>query len=87
MDEQTALLLVQEDYDDSEWENIEDCVDNGHSKHDATNYYSVFRRLSDNTYWMVHFTTSYNYGLDGYSVFAQQVRKEEVVTTKWVPTK
>tara|TARA_R110000851_G_scaffold9707_5_gene35842 strand:+ start:675 stop:944 length:270 start_codon:yes stop_codon:yes gene_type:complete len=84
MDEQVALLLIQEDYDDSKWEIVADKVDDGHSKHDATSYYSVFNRLSDNTYWMVSFTISYSYGLDEHSVYALQVKKEEVVRTEWV---
>ena len=84
MDEQTALLLVQEDYNENEYEMIEECVDEGHSKHDATNYYSIALRKVDNTYWKINFIISYNYGLDEYSVYAYQVEKREVITVKWV---
>ena len=84
MDEQTALLLVQEDYNENEYEMIEEFVDEGHSKHDATNYYSIALRKVDNTYWKINFINSYNYGLDEYSVYAYQVEKREVITVKWV---
>lgn len=84
MDEKTALDLIQEDYEGDEYEVVEDCVDDGHAKHDSTNYYSIFLRKEDNTYWKVSFTFSYNYGLDEYSVMVDQVVKKEVITTEWV---
>jgi hypothetical protein len=87
MDEQTALLLVQEDYNENEYEVVEEWVDDGHEKHDATNYYNIVLRKGDNTYWKINFTSSYNYGLDEYSVYAIQVEKIEVVTTQWVAKK
>lgn len=83
MDTQVALELVREDYDGDEYEAVEEYVDDGHAKHDSTNYYSVFLRKSDNTYWRVSYTTSYNYGLDEYSVYANQVVKKEVAKTVW----
>lgn len=83
MDAQVALELVREDYDGDEYEAVEECVDDGHAKHDSTNYYSIFLRKSDNTYWRVSYTISYNYGLDEYSVYAEQVKKKEVIKTVW----
>lgn len=83
MNEQIALSLVQEDYDESEYEPIEECVDDGHVKHDSTNYYSIFLRKSDMTYWQINYTISYDNGLDDDSVYAYQVEKKEVVTTIW----
>jgi hypothetical protein len=85
MDEQTALALVQEDYSGEEYESVEEWVDAGHHKHDTTNYYSIFRCKSDNTHWRVNFQSSYNEGLDTYSIYAYQVEKVEVVKTQWVP--
>ena len=87
MDEQTALLLVQEDYNVNEYEVVEEWVDEGHSKHDATNYYNIVLCKGDNTYWKINFISSYNYGLDEDSVYAHQVEKREVVTVKWVALK
>ena len=87
MDEQTALLLVQEDYIGSEYEVIEEWIDDGHRKHDATNYYNIVLRKGDNTYWKINFISSYNNGLDEYSVYACQVEKKEVVTVEWVTKK
>jgi hypothetical protein len=83
----TALSLVEEDYDENEWEGVEIGVDDGHHKHDATNYYSIFLRKSDNTHWKICFTTSYNYGFDASSVYFYEVTKKEVVKTIWVAKK
>lgn len=83
MDKQTAIKLVQEDYDENEYELLE-FVDDGHFKHDVTRYYSVFLRKTDKTYWRVSFMISYNYGLDDYSVEAYEVKKKEVTTVTWV---
>lgn len=83
MDAQVALELVREDYDEDEYEAVEEYVDDGHAKHDSTNYYSIFLRKSDNTYWKVSFTTSYKYGLDEDSVYTNQVVKKEVTKTVW----
>lgn len=85
MDEQTALNLVQEDYDEDEYEPVVEGVDDGHFKHDITNYYSIFLRKSDMTYWKIDYNSSYNYGLDEYSISTSQVKKKEIVTTTWVP--
>jgi hypothetical protein len=87
MDEKTALLLVREDYNEDEYETIEEWVDDGHSKHDDTNYYNIVLRKGDNTHWKIKFTSSYNNGLDDYSVYALQVEKREVVTVQWVAKK
>lgn len=84
MDEQTALLLVRENYNEDEYGVIEKWVDDGHEKHDATNYYNIVLRKGDNTYWKINFTSSYSYGLDEVSVYAHQVEKREVVTVQWV---
>lgn len=85
MDNETALDIIREDYDDSEYEVVEGCVDDGHSKHDSTNYYSVVQRLSDKTFWKILFTSSYNYGIDEYSIYTCEVEKVEVVRHKWIP--
>ena len=87
MDNQTALSLVTEDYDDKDYDIIEWGVDDGHVKHDTTAYYSVFLRKSDDTYWKVNYHTSYNYGLDEDNVYGSQVEKKEVVKTIWVSIK
>jgi len=87
MDEQTALLLVQEDYNADEYGVIEEWIDDGHSKHDATNYYIIVLRKGDNTYWKINFTCSYNWGFEEDSVYAYQVEKREVVTVEWVASK
>ena len=87
MDEETALLLVREDYNENEYEMIEEWVDDGHSKHDATNYYNIVLRKADNTYWKIDFISSYDYGLDDCSVYAYQVEKREVVTVEWAVKK
>ena len=84
MDEETALMLVQEDYNPEEYEEIERWVDDGYFKHDCTCYYSIFLRKSDNTYWKVNFMSSYRDGLDEYSTYANQVEKKEVVKTMWM---
>jgi len=84
MDDKTALDLVRKDYDDKEYEAIETRVDGGHLKHDVTLYYGVYLRKSDNTYWQVFYECSYNYGLDDFSVTANQVEKKEVVKIEWV---
>lgn len=84
MDEQTAIDLIQENYEEDDYESVEEFVDDGHAKHDATNYYSIFLRKSDNTYWKVSFTSSYNWGLDEASVYASQVNKKEVTKTVWM---
>lgn len=84
MDGQTALDLILEDYDENEYEVVEAYVEDGHAKHDATNYYSIFLRKLDNTYWKVNFIRSYNYGLDEDSVYASQVIKKEVTKTVWM---
>lgn len=85
MDNETALDIIREDYDDSEYEVVEGCVDDGHYKHDSTNYYSVVQRLSDKTFWKILFTSSYNYGIDKYSIYTCEVEKKEVITHSWVP--
>jgi hypothetical protein len=87
MDEKTALSIVREDHDEGEYEFIEESVDDGHQKHDATNYYHIVLRKSDNTHWKIGFTCSYNYGLDKYSVYVHQVEKKEVVKVVWVVKK
>ena len=84
MDEQTALKLITEDYDGSDYTAVVEGVDDGHHKHDSTYYYSVYQRKSDNTFWKVNFSCSYNYGLDEYSVYICEVEKKEVLTVKWV---
>lgn len=83
MDSQTALKLVQEDYDENEYEPLE-FVDDGHFKHDMTRYYGIFLRKADNTYWRVNFTISCDNGLDDNSVEAYEVKKKEVTTVTWV---
>ena len=85
MDSKTALAIIYEDYDESEYEVIEDSVDDGHHKHDSTNYYHIVQRLSDKTFWKILFTSSYNYGIDEYSIYACEVEKVEVVRHKWIP--
>ena len=85
MDTETALSIIEEDYDDSEYEIVEDMVDDGHEKHDSTNYYSIVLRKSDNTFWKVSYTISYEDGLDEYSVYASEVEKKQVVTHLWTP--
>ena len=87
MDEKTALLLLRENYNEDEYEAIEEWVDNGHSKHDGTNYYNIVLRKGDNTHWKINFTSSYDNGLDDDSVYAIQVEKREVVTAQWVAKK
>lgn len=85
MDNETALDIIREDYDESEYEVIEDSVDDGHLKHDINKYYHIVQRLSDKTFWKILFMSSYNYGLDEYSIYACEVEKVEVVRHKWVP--
>ena len=85
MDNETALDIIREDYDDSEYKVVEDTVDDGHYKYDSTNYYSVVQRLSDKTFWKILFTSSYNYGIDEYSIYTCEVEKVEVVRHKWIP--
>lgn len=82
MDEETALMLVQEDYNPEEYEVIESWVDAGNFEYDRACYYSIFLRKSDNTYWKVIFY--YSQSLGGYNTYAHQVEKEEVVKTMWV---
>lgn len=84
MDEQTAIDLVLEDYYEDAYEMVEDWVDEGHFKHDSTHYYNIVLRKGDNTYWKINFISSYEYGLDEYSVYAHQVEKKEIVTAEWV---
>lgn len=84
MDYQIALNLIQEDYNESDYEPIEEWVDDGHWKHDLTQYYSIFLRKSDNTFWKVSFMSSYNEGLDEDSVEFHGVNKKEVTLIKWV---
>jgi hypothetical protein len=83
MEIETALDIITEDYDDADYEVIEDMVDDGHVKHDTTAYYSIVLRKSDNTYWKIRYHTSYNYGFDEHSVDVSQVEKAEVVQTIW----
>jgi hypothetical protein len=83
MDDQIAIGLIQDEGVEG-YEAIEDGVDAGHFKLDITDYYSVFLRKSDNTYWQVNYQISYNYGLDEESIYFYQVEKKEVVTTVWV---
>ena len=87
MDYKTALNLALEEYDDGDYELIEQDVDAGHLKHDVTLYYHVYLRKSDNTYWQVYYSQSYNYGFYEDSVEATQVEKKEVVTFEWVVVK
>lgn len=87
LNEELALALITEDYDAAEWQSVEGDVDAGHVKHDITAYYSIFKRLSDNTFWKVSFDISYDYGLDEYSVYSEQVQKVEVITTRWKTVK
>jgi hypothetical protein len=87
MDDFAALLLLQENYNEDEYEVVEEWVDDGHRKHDSTDYYNIVLRKGDNTYWKINFTASYNDGLDDDSVYAHQVEKREVVTVKWVAKK
>jgi hypothetical protein len=84
MDDKTALAIIYEDYDESEYQVVEDQVDDGHYKHDSTNYYSIVQRLSDKTFWKIMFTSSYNWGVDEYSIYSYEVEKKEVVTHSWV---
>jgi len=84
MDEQTALNMLREDYLYSEYEAVEEWVDDGHQKHDITSYYSIFLRKRDNTFWKVCFLYSYSHGLDEYGVRAFEVEKKEVKTVEWV---
>lgn len=85
MDNETALGIIQEDYDESEYMVMEEWVDDGHSKHDSTNYYSIVQRLSDKTFWKIMFTSSYNNGIDEYSIYTCEVEQKEVITHTWVP--
>ena len=84
MDEQTALDLVMGKYGGDDYNAVVEDVDDGHEKHDITNYYSVYQCKSDNTFWKVNYSVSYNYGLDEYSVYFCEVEKEEVLTVTWV---
>ena len=82
MDNETALNIIQEEYDEDEYEVIEGGED-GHVKHDVTAYYTIVLRKSDNTHWKIGYHSSYNYGLDEYSVRVEQVKKAEFVQTVW----
>jgi hypothetical protein len=85
MNNQIALLLLDADDEaDEDYELVEDCVDCGHSKHDYTNYYSIYLHLPDDTYWKVSFRSSYDSGIDGDSISTRQVKKKEVIKTIWV---
>jgi hypothetical protein len=83
MELKTAIAILHEDYDEDEYEIIEDCVDDGHVKHDVTAYYTIVLRKSDNTFWQLNWTVSYNWGINDDDVSAIQVKKEEVVKTVW----
>ncbi len=84
MDQETALEIIREDYNESTYTVIEDSVDAGHVKHDSTAYYTIVQRQSDKTFWRISFTVSYNYGLDEYSISTSEVKKKEITTYKWV---
>ena len=84
MDNYTALKLIREDYDGSDYTAVEEWVDDGHVEHDTTSYYSIFLRKADMTYWIIRFHSSYKCGLDEYSVYAQEAEKKERVITEWV---
>ena len=83
MKHETALSLVTGDFCSTEFLIVEDTVDNGHHKHDSTDYYTVALRKSDNSYWMIHFVMSYNWGLDEDSLDILEVEKVEVTRTEW----
>ena len=84
MDEQTAMSLVKGYYDGGDYEVIVVDVDDGHVKHDSTAYYDVYKRKSDGSFWKVRYSSSYNYGLDDYSISVVQVVEKEVTKTEWV---
>lgn len=84
MNRQTALLIVQGDYNDAEYEIIEQEMDDGQRKHDAVDYYIIVLRKEDSTHWMIDFTMSDRSGLEEGSVYVYQVEKSEVKTVKWV---
>jgi len=83
MKHETALSLVMGDFCDTEFLIVEDTEDNGHYKHDSTDYYTVALRKSDNSYWMINFVMSYSYGLDEDSLHILEVEKVEVTRTEW----
>ena len=87
MDAETALAIIEEDYDEGEYQIIEGHVDDGHHKHDRTDYYSIVLRKVDSTYWKVCYTQSYEHGLDDGSVYVYPVEKKEAVKTIWVAKK
>lgn len=83
MEIKTAIAILDEYYNEDEYEIIEDCVDNGHVKHDTTAYYTIVLRKSDNTFWGLNFVSSYSYGREDDSIAVVQVEKTEVVRTIW----
>jgi len=82
MNNETALNIIQEEYDEDEYEVIE-VGEDGFVKHDVTAYYIIVSRKSDNTHWKIGYHSSYNYGLDEYSIWVEQVKKVEFVQTVW----
>jgi hypothetical protein len=82
MNNETALNIIQEEYDEDEYEVIE-VGEDGFVKHDITAYYIIVLRKSDSTYWNIAYLSSYNYGLEEDSVRVEQVKKVEFVQTVW----
>lgn len=82
MNNETALNIIYEDYDEGEYEVIE-VGEVGFVKHGIAAYYIIVLRKSDSAYWKLGYRISYKYGLDEYSVSADQVEKVEVVQTVW----
>lgn len=84
MDFETALSLVTEDHDEKEYTLITDWVDDGHSKHDYTDYYIIALSKVDNTFWRINFTSSYSYGVSEDYLFWYKVKKKAVTQEVWV---
>lgn len=83
MNEEIAIDIINEDYDEDDYQFVEGGED-GFVKHDITAYYIIVKQLSDNTFWQVSYHSSYEYGFDEYSVMYHKVKKVEKVTTAWV---
>lgn len=84
MKRKEALDILYETYDKEKYEVLEGGEDY-FVKHDITRYYTVVLRKSDNTTWKICYDSSYEYGLNDYSVEVFEAEKEEITTTVWVP--
>ena len=84
MNEELAYRLVAEDITDeeeAEWLEVLYDVDNGHVKHDVTEYYSIYKHKPTGKLYQIFYSQSYEYGMDEYVTFQEVEEVEKTIKT------